>query len=249
MIDWRKCVATCLSCCTLSANAATEKIRVAAASNLVVVMEPLARAFAEDHSSLELSISHASTGNLVAQIRHGAPFDVLLAADLEYPRALITSGHAEEQTLRTFAHGVLMLWPQPADSQDWETLLRGATYRHLAIANPETAPYGRATQKLLTSSGLWGEIKPRVVWGENVAQTLQFAHSGNADYGFISASLLAGDRDLPAGMIIELGAKALPHGAIQISTSRSPEAAVLFLNWLSGDVARKILIEHGYRAP
>lgn len=249
MIGWRKFAVTALGCCALSANAATEKLRIAAASNLVVVMAPLARAFTDEHAQIELSISHAATGNLVAQIRHGAPFDVLLAADLDYPQALIESGHAEKQTLRTFAHGVLMLWPQPPAGQKWQTVLASPKLRRLAIANPDTAPYGKATKDLLTAAGLWDQIKPRVVWGENVAQTLQFVHSGNADFGFVAASLLLGNRDLKTGMIIELGDEALPHGAIRLGASRSPEAADIFLDWLKSAVARSILIEHGYRVP
>ena len=249
MTGWRKFAVTALGCCALSANAANEKIRVAAASNLVMVMEPLVRAFTAEHTQIELSISHAATGNLIAQIRHGAPFDVLLAADLNYPRALIESGHAEEQTLRTFAHGVLMLWPQPPAGQKWQTVLTGPGLRRLAVANPDTAPYGKATKDMLTAAGFWDQIKPRVVWGENVAQTLQFVHSGNADFGFVAASLLSGNHDLRAGMIIELGEEALPHGAIRLGASRSPGAAKLFLDWLEGAAARIILIEHGYRVP
>lgn len=231
-----------------SITAAAETLRIAAASNLQVVMEPLSAAFASEHPQHELSASHAATGSLVAQIRHGAPFDVLLAADLDYPRALIKSGHAVGESLQPFAHGILMLWPHPAHD-DWINALRSPQVRRIAIAQPETAPYGKAARALLMQAGIWDDVESRVVWGENVAQALHFAHSGNADFGLVPASLLIADTELGDGLPLPLDPAALPHGAVLLTTCRNPALARIFLHWLQQAPAQEILRNHGYRVP
>jgi len=234
---------------SLCLGAFAGEIRVAAASNLQFVMPDLIVAFEAEHPEVNVSVSHAASGNLVAQIRHGAPFDVLMAADTYYPRALIDSGHAERESLFVFAHGILVLWPRAEDQETWQDILNRPELRRLAIAHPEIAPYGRAAQTFLQDQGQWDKLSPRIVTGENAAQTLQFVQSGNADVGFVAAPLLVSLPDPQPGVEIDLGEEALPHGAVRLTRTSQATTADLFLAWLKQDTATKILSSAGYRAP
>src|SRR5690606_16467003 len=121
-------------------------------------------AYESAHPDTHITVSLGSTGSLVAQIRNGAPFDVLLAADMDYPRALLESGHAEAASLFVFAHGRLCLWPAPAGAtaETWPALLAAAgEASHIAIAQPDTAPYGRAARRLLEENSLWTALSSR----------------------------------------------------------------------------------------
>ena len=232
----------------VGANPDPVLLRVAAASNLTFVSEKLGAEFMAHHPHVRIEFSHAASGNLVAQIRHGAPFDVLLAADLAYPAALIESGHSAMEKPQVFATGILMLWPKPAET-DVARLLRSPQTRRLAIAHPDIAPYGSAARDWLRANGLWADVSPKVVMGENVAQTLQFVASGHAEIGFIAASLLAANPDLGKGWEVAVPATTLAHGAIPLRRSAHPEAAARFLAWLASPPAQEILAANGYRAP
>ena len=225
------------------------EIRIAAASNLQFVMPVLVQSFAVAHPEIEVSVSHAASGNLVAQIRHGAPFDVLMAADTKYPQALIESGHADTESLSIFAHGILVLWPRSESQETWQEVLKNPDLHRLAIAHPEIAPYGQAARAFLLDQGHWLNLKPRIVTGENAAQTLQFVQSGNADAGFVAASLLISLLDARPGIQIMLGESALPHGAVRLTGSSQEAAADLFLEWLAKAEAIEILRDNGYRMP
>lgn len=240
-------------CVTGAVELPAASLTVAAASNLQFVIADLERAFRRDHPEINLTWSTAATGTLVAQIRHGAPFDVLLAADLDYPRALIESGHAQEETLTTFAHGVLCLWPAPAAAtgENWPESLTHPAIRRIAIAHLETAPFGRVAARLLREAGVWSVVEPRLVIGENVAQTLQFIASGNATLGFVPLSLLhtAAPNRLNEALALPAASKELAHGAVVLRHTPSPAAARTFVAWLETDAARSLFIQHGYVLP
>ena len=243
-------IAVILACSgALCLSAIGEGIRIAAASNLQFVMPALVDAFRAEYPEAKVSVSHAASGNLVAQIRHGAPFDLLMAADTHYPQALIESGHAESQSLFVFAHGILVLWPQPQEQSTWQEILADSKLNRLAIAHPEIAPYGQAAQSFLKHHGLWENLRSRIVTGENAAQTLQFVQSGNADVGFVAASLLVRLPDSRPGIEFDLGEAALPHGAVRLTKSKRGTAADRFLTWLAEDEAVEILRDNGYRVP
>lgn len=248
-MNWRRIAVLFSLSSSLSLSAIAAEIRIAAASNLQFVMPVLVEAFQADHPEVKVSVSHAASGNLVAQIRHGAPFDVLMAADLKYPQALIESGHAEGDSLRVFAYGTLMLWPQSAGHLTWREILTDPDLRRLAIAHPEIAPYGQAAQSFLREQGLWEDLHDRIVTGENAAQTLQFVQSGNADVGFVAASLLISLPNSRPGIEIDLGEAALPHGAVRLANRAASTAANHFLDWLAKKEAAEILRNSGYRVP
>ncbi|GAB5560926.1 MAG: molybdate ABC transporter substrate-binding protein [Synoicihabitans sp.] len=224
------------------------ELRIAAASNLQFVLPKLVAEFSAENTEIKIATSYAASGSLVAQINHGAPFDLFLSADLEYPEALITSGQAVGPKPQIFAHGVLVLWPHPGDAH-WQERLKAADTKRVALAHHETAPYGRAAHALLKSEGLWNALAAKIVLGENVAQTLHFVHSGNADFGFVAASLLVADQRLDPGLELANETIALPHGAVRLKNARQPRTGQAFLDWLRTNAARQILVENGYRLP
>ena len=160
-----------------------EGIRIAVASNFAPTLERIAIAFTKE-SGIPVTIIPGSTGKLFAQIRQGAPYDIFLSADQERPFLL------EQQKLAgtrfTYAIGQLALWSKTLKFSD-ESILKTA-FKHLAIANPRLAPYGKATRDTLISLQLWDNVNHKIVIGENVSQSYQFTHSQNAELAFVSLS-------------------------------------------------------------
>src|SRR6185312_639016 len=176
-----------MACLALSASAGfgAEKVGVAAAANLTYVLEPLDAAFVRAHPEVAISPTLGASGNLLAQISNGAPFDVFLSADMDFPRKLIQAGGADAPSLRVFAIGKLALWTTRGgvDVSSVEAAVRSGQVRKLAVANPKTAPYGRAALETLAKLGLTEAAQPKIVTGENITQTAQFVSTGNADAG------------------------------------------------------------------
>lgn len=239
----------------LAASVATaEPLRVAAAANLSPVMPALVAAFHEAHPHITVETSFGASGSLVAQIRHGAPYDVFLSADLDYPRALITAGQADEKSLVVFAIGQLVLWSRQEnlDLSDLAAALRAPTVGKIAIAHPDTAPYGRAAKETLEQLGLWALLRPKLVVAENISQTVQFVDSGNADLGFVTFSALKTPaltgrgswQIIPAALYLPLmqGGVITQRGAGQPSAQR-------FMEFLRSDSARNIFARFGYGMP
>lgn len=176
--------ALALACATGAAPASAEEVRVAVAANFRATCEALARRF-EARGGPRVLISVGSTGSLCAQIRNGAPFDLFLAADAERPAALEAEGLTLERW--TYARGRLVLTGHdPRAPQTPEASLRAGAFQHLALANPDAAPYGAAARLTLQRLGLWEALLPRLVYGESVTQTYQFVRSGSAELGFVS---------------------------------------------------------------
>ncbi len=173
----------------LPLDARAEEAMVAVATNFVSTLEALLSEFAaaSDH---EIRIAGGSTGRLYAQILRGAPFDAFLAADQERPRLLEESGHAVPGSRFTYAQGRLALWSRDTKvfAGDGVAALRDSQFRHLAIANPRTAPYGVAAREVLTALGLLASLESRLVMGENVGQAFAFVATGSAELGLVALS-------------------------------------------------------------
>lgn len=229
-------------------------ITVAAASNFVLALPALQAAFTAEHPETEVVLTTGATGSLIAQIERGAPYDVLLAADLDYPRGLAARGHAEADTLVAFARGRLVWWTMRPLAA--ETALADALHdpalRRIAIAQPDHAPYGVAAREVLQHLGRWDDLQPRLVRGENISQTAQFVESGNADGGFVSLSLVQAPRLAGRGTWIEVPAalySPLDHGAIVTRRGAANPASAVFINWLQSAAARDLLLRFGYAVP
>jgi molybdate transport system substrate-binding protein len=224
------------------ASAHAADLLVAAASDLAPLTENLSKAF-ERTSHTPVKFTLASSGSLAKQIENGAPFDVFLSADERLVKELAASGHLESNTT-VYAFGRLALWSKDGRVRSLADL-KTSGVKHLAIANPEHAPYGAAAKTLLERQGLWPELQSKIVYGENVRQALQYAESSNADAVITSWTLLIGRGILlPAEM----------HDPIRqaggvVKTSTQIPAARQFLQFLTSADGRKILEAGGLFPP
>lgn len=220
---------------------------VAVASNFVAPMNALAEPFSR-MTGHTLTLSSGATGKFYAQIRNGAPFDVLLAADDETPARLLREGEAVQT--QTYAIGRLALWSaRPGLIDGTAAVLQQHRFQRLAIANPRLAPYGAAASEVLSRLGLAEAARPRLVVGENIAQTYQFVASGNADLGFVALSQVMLDGKLASGSVwqvpatlhapIRQDAALLKHGA-------GNAAARALLDYLRTPAAQAIIARYGY---
>ena len=233
---------------------AARAVVVAGASNLIQVLPALEEGFARAAPGVRVTTTTGASGALFAQIRNGAPFDVFLSADVEYPRQLVDAGFAEAGSQRTFATGVLALWTlrTDVDLSDWRAALRSPAVRTLALAQPRTAPYGRAAERLLERLGLGRPEAFRRVIGETVAQASQFVEIGGADVGLVALSVLRAPRRASPGRWIVVPAAdhapvTLEHGAVLTRRGAANPEARAFLDYLTGPEARRILEVHGYQ--
>lgn len=189
-----------------------------------------------------------STGKLYAQILHGAPFDVLLAADRERPALLERAGLAVPGSRRTYAVGRLTLWSADPErvQGDIAELLTAGGFRRLAMANPDLAPYGAAAREVLTGFGLYAALDKKIVTAENIGQTYAMVATGNAEIGFVAASGVRstgeGSRwDVPADLHAPIR-----QDAVLLSRAENNIAALAFLDFLRTDRARAIISGYGY---
>jgi molybdate transport system substrate-binding protein len=243
-----------LSCLLVFRSANAQEIRVAAAADLKFALDELGTQF-EKQTGRRINVSYGSSGNFFAQIQNGAPFDVLLSADIEYPRKLEVAGLAEPRTLYEYAVGRIVIW-MPADARadlarlGWKALFEPGVER-IAIANPEHAPYGRAAVAALRNAGIYEQVRRRLVYGENIAQAAQFVASGSAQAGILALSLAVsppmreGKRwEVPANMHLPI-----EQGAVILKSAKDKEGAHAFLAFLKNDAARKILESYGFTLP
>lgn len=240
-------LALCVSITGSAASAA--QVRVAVASNFAGAMEGLTADF-EAATGHRVSLSFGSTGKHYAQIRHGAPYDAFFAADARRPRLLEEEGHGVPGSRFTYAIGRLVLWsPREGLVDDGGAVLRGAGFRHLAIANPRLAPYGRAAREVLEALGLWPGLRGRLVQGENIAQTFQFVASGNADLGFVALSQVRGPGGDREGSQWEVPPELFAPIAQEAVLLRDHPAARDFLEFVRSDRARALIRAYGYEVP
>lgn len=239
-----------LSVLVAPAAVPADELRIAVAANAAPALRALAGAF-EVATSQRAVVASASTGKLYAQIVNGAPFDLLFAADAERPRRLEAEGRAVGGSRFAYAIGRLVLWSADPDLVDSEgAVLREGRFRHLAIANPELAPYGLAARRTLEALGLWEALAGRRVVGENVGQALQFVAAGAAELGFVAASQLAGDAGARlGGSRWEVPAALHPPIEQQAIVLRDSEAARAFVGFVRSERGAGILVGHGYEVP
>jgi molybdate transport system substrate-binding protein len=238
----RTILASTLAMLLLAPQAHAETARIAVAANFTVAAERLAAMFGAE-TGHDLSLSFGATGQLYTQITQGAPFDVFLAADDQRPAQAVTDGFGVEGTVFTYAVGALALYSTSIDVTDGQAALKGS-FEKLAIADPETAPYGRAAVEALTALGLYDELAPRLVTGENITQTLQFVESGNAELGFVAASQAIGKEDVwlvPAELF-----EPIRQDGVLLKTGENNPAAVAFIDFLKSEPAIGVIEASGY---
>src|SRR5262245_25233607 len=212
-------------------------VAIAAASDLQSVLPGIAAQF-EKEAGQPVRLTFGSSGNFFAQIQNGAPFDLFLSADIDYPRRLELSGHTERGSLYEYAVGRIVLWTRSdsgIDVQRGLAALADARVRRIAIANPEHAPYGRAAVAALRHEQLYDRVKDKFVIGENISQTAQFADSGSADVGLIALAIALTPSIKDTGRFIEVPEAMHPpiqQAAVVVAASRQKTLARQFVDAL-----------------
>ena len=225
------------------------EVQVAVAANFTAPMKEIAAAFERDTGHRAL-LAFGATGKFYAQIKNGAPFEVFLAADAKTPAKLEDEGAAVAGSRFTYAIGKLVLWSaQPGYVDERGEVLAKGAFRHLAIANPKTAPYGAAAMEVLRRLGLAESLADRLVTGENIAQAYQFVASGNAELGFVALSQVMDDGKLAGGsawIVPEDYYGEIRQDAAILATGRDNPAAQALVDYLKGDAAAAIIGAYGY---
>ncbi|WNM62546.1 molybdate ABC transporter substrate-binding protein [Candidatus Nitrospira neomarina] len=254
MMFVRICVlAFMVFCSGFVSVAVADEVRVAVGSNFLTTLNEIVTNFQKD-TRHTVVISSGSSGKLYAQIKNGAPFDVFLSADAERPELLEAEGLAVKGSRFVYAVGRLTLWSPDSNvvNGDGQIVLSTGHFDHLAIANPKTAPYGRAAQQTLKKMGLWESLTDRIVQGENIGQAFQFVYSRNAQLGFVALSQVldpkingSGSRwDVPTSFH-----ESLEQEAVLLGTGQHHAGARTFLDFVKGDKSRAIIERFGYGLP
>jgi molybdate transport system substrate-binding protein len=227
-------------------EAAADEIKVAVATNFVPAMDALVERF-EQSSGHTVLVSSGSTGGHYAQIRNGAPFDAHFAADSDRPRLLEDEGVAVRGSRFRYAVGRIALWSSRVGYvDDAGAVLETGGFRHLAIANPELAPYGAAARDVLTARRLWDRLQPRLVTGQDIGQAYSFVRTGNAELGFVAWAQLKQPGGAIAGsywLVPESLHRPIEQEAVLL---RDTPAARQLLEFIKAPEAREIVRSFGY---
>lgn len=251
----RSTIALCLfliaGACLVGAGATpalAEQALVAVAANFVPPFREVVMEF-EKSTGHTLQVASGSSGNFHAQIKNGAPFDVFFSADNERPRLLEDEGLGVKGSRFTYAIGRLVLWSPDPDFVKGKDTLRSEHFKHLAITNPKTAPYGVAAMQAMQKLGIWEKLQPRIVMGENLGQTMGFIESGNAELGFVALSQVidpkikgkGGRWDVPTDLH-----EPIKQDVILLKRGKENPAAKALMEFMGGPQAKAIIERYGY---
>lgn len=229
-----------------SATASADEIRVAVAANFTEVIKQLGAEFSKQ-SGHQVSVSSGATGKLYAQIKNGAPYDIFLAADEQTPTRLDDEGDIVAGSRFTYALGSLVLWSANDKLiDDQQSVLKKQDFAHISIANPKTAPYGRAAQQTLEKLGLWDELQPKMVRGENIGQAYQYVYSENAQLGFVAKSQVFKDDAFSGGSYWQVPSDMYDPIVQQAVLLKDNQPARELLDYLRSDAATAVIESYGY---
>ena len=240
-------IAVCVG--LVSASALAAEVKVAVAANFTEPMKRIVEKF-EKKTKHKVLLSFGSTGKFYTQIKHGAPFDVFLAADTKHPAMLETEGLSVRGQNFTYAVGKLALWSAQAGRVDAQgKVLKSGTFRHIAIASPKLAPYGAAAVEAMTQLGVYDRLRPKIVQGQNIAQAHQFVGSGNAELGLLALSQIYKDGKVTSGSAWILPSKLyspIKQDATLLVKGKDNPAAVALMRYLKSKTAHQIIAAYGY---
>ena len=226
-----------------------EEVTVAVAANFSAPVQRIAAAFAAT-TGHKATVVVGSTGKLYAQIKNGAPFQVLLSADDETPTRLGKEGAGVVASQFTYATGRLVLWSRQAGVVDDKgEVLRSGRFEHLALADPKLAPYGAAAVDVMAKLGLTASLQPKLVQGESIGQAYQFVFSGNAALGFVALSQVMVEGKVAEGSAWVVPAhlhSPLRQDAIVLNAGKDNAAAAAFMAFLRSDAAKALIRNFGY---
>jgi len=222
---------------------------VAVAANFSAPMKVIAQAF-ERETGHKAVLSFGATGQLYAQIRNGAPFSILLAADELTPAKIEKESLGVSGSRFTYAIGQLVLWSKnPGRVDEHGEILKKGSFTKLAIANPKLAPYGSAAIEALNHLGVMSQVKPKIVEGANIAQTFQFVFSENAELGFVALSQVYENGKLKqgSGWVVPTSLYSpIKQDAILLNPGRNNPAALALMQYLQSDAAKRVIQNFGY---
>jgi molybdate transport system substrate-binding protein len=245
-----------LTGCKPAPNTAGSTLTLAVASSVQFAMEDQLKEFNAAHPEMTVKATYGSSGNFFAQIQNQAPFDLLFAADMDYPVKLAKAGLALDDKVSPYAVGGLVLWVPKSSPLDVEKLgiatLNDPAVKKIAIANPKLAPYGAAAVAAMKSLKVDAQAEAKLVLGENISQTAQFVESGAADIGFLALSHAVSEKMKDKGRWWVVPADAFPaieQGLVIIKSTPNAAAARVFREFILSDAAAKVLQRHGFKLP
>ena len=258
-MQWRLTIlllALLCACASNDTHNAGRSITIVAAADLKFAIDEAIQQFKATNREIQTKAIYGSSGSFYAQIGNNGPFDMFLSADMEYPRKLVDAGLAIPGTEFNYAVGRLVVWvrkdsPIDVERRGIDSLL-DASVRKISIANPDHAPYGRAAVFSMQKLNVYDKVKDRFVFGENVAQTLEFIDSGAAQIGIVAMSLAVAPTVQPLGRYAELPLDSYPRmdqGGVILKLVRDRAAADAFRSFLLADQGRAILKRFGFYLP
>jgi molybdate transport system substrate-binding protein len=232
-----------------TSTAPAEEITVAAAADLQFAFTDIAKLY-EQQTGRKVTLVFGSTGQLVQQIENGAPFDLVAAANITYVDQLVDQDLAIRESAALYARGRIVLAVNRKSGVQAEKLedLLSDKIQHIAIANPDHAPYGLAAKQALQTLGLWDKVQSKLVYGENVRQALQFVQTGDAEVGIISLSV-ANVPEITYTMIDATLHKPLDQALAILTACKNPELAGDFIAFINGEYGRPIMRQYGFLLP
>ncbi len=238
-----------IGCDPVKPSVAPPPLRVAAAADLAKAFSEMGAAYQKE-TGQAVAFTFGASGTLTQQIRADAPFDVFAAANQGYIDQLAKAGKIAPETKALYAIGQVVLWTRKSDLPAPKSLadLKSPRFAHIALANPEHAPYGKAAREALQKAGLWSALQPKIVYGENAQQAFQFAQSGNADAALVSHALTFGVDGEALPVPPELYAP-LKQAIAAVKASKQTEAARGFITFVTGAKGREILQKYGFALP
>jgi molybdate transport system substrate-binding protein len=239
-----------------SARTDPSRLTIAAASDLRFALDEAIARFSEGNPGQLVEPIYGSSGNFFAQVSNGAPFDMFLSADMEYPQKLQEQGLALEKTEFEYAVGRLVVWvrtdsPLKVEIEGMNTLT-DPSIKHVSIANPEHAPYGKNAVAAMKALGVYDKVKDRLVFGENVSQAFEFVESGSADIGIVAMSLAIAPTVKSKGRYWEIPLDSHPRmiqGGVILKAVKNRKAADQFRAFLLSDEGRAIFKRFGFYMP
>ncbi len=249
----KRVIALILCCflCVSQIACAADTLTIAIAADLKFAMSELVSMFEKNNPDAHIEVVSGSSGKFYQQISNGAPFDFYFSADIEYPRKLKEAGFAVSE-VKPYATGRLVLWSRNKSVMQGLAVLTEATFTKIAIANPLHAPYGKCAKASLEYYGLIDKLTSKLVFGENVAQTAQFAQTGAADAAIIALSLAISPTMRGKGyyyLIDERSHPQLEQGYVVLKHAKDNQLTEKFSGFLASNEARKIFRDNGFRLP
>lgn len=236
----------------LATSAHADKVTVAAAADLKFAMDEIVTTFKKANPADEVDVIYGSSGKFHTQIQQGAPYDLFFSADIGFPRELAKAGLAASE-VKPYAFGRIVLWSASMDASKMTLAsLTDPKIARIAIANPKHAPYGKRAEEALRAAGVWQQVEPKLVYGENIAHTAQFVQTGNAQVGIIALSLAVNPELASKGgywLIPDNLHEPLEQGYVITKRAEGNALARRFADYMGSKPARAVMTKYGFVLP